>query len=143
MSTNTYIPLMILAALAVYAGFLILKRQTGSSSLNEIEEAHAAEARSAAIQHEAHVAQSDEDLADRLLPSHSEAMIIPLGAPMESEYATFKGSLAEARQWVAAMTLAERAHIAIWTPGHIFTASELLAEASGHEHDPLPPAAAV
>lgn len=139
MSTSTYIPLMILAVMAVYAGFSILRRQTGASSFNEIEEAHAAEARSAAIQHEVQIAQSDEELADRLLPSHAEAMILPLGVPMEREYATFEGALAEVRQRVAAMTVAERAHIAIWTPGHIFGADELLAELPDHEHDPLRP----
>ena len=53
----------------------------------------------------------------------------------------FEGPLSEARQIVATMPIAEREHIAIWTPGHIFTAGELLAEAPGHEHDPLSPAA--
>ena len=71
------------------------------------------------------------------LPSGQEAMIIPIGAPIELGFATFEGSLAEARSRVRAMSHAERAEIAIWTPGHIFTAADLLAEVPGHEHDPL------
>ena len=66
-------------------------------------------------------------------------MIIPLGAPIEAGFATFEGSLADARERVRAMSEDEQASIAIWTPGHIFTADGLLAEVPGHEHDPLPP----
>lgn len=139
MDTSTYAPLIILAAIIVTVIFAGLRRQTGASSRNEIEDAHITDALSASVQHESHIARSDEELADRLLPSHSEAMILPLGLPMASEHATFEGSLAEARERVIAMPVAEREHIAIWTPGHIFTAGELLAEAPGHEHDPLAP----
>ena len=71
------------------------------------------------------------------LPSDREAMIVPLGAPMELGFATFEGTLAEARSRVRAMSEADRKEVAIWTPGHIFTAADLLAEVSGHEHDPL------
>ena len=138
MDTATYAPLIILAVIVITVIFAGLRRVTGASSRNEIENAHIAEAHSAAVQHESHIASSDEDLEDGLLPSHTEAMILPLGLPMESEHATFEGSLSEARQIVTAMTIAEREHIAIWTPGHIFTAGELLAEVPGHEHDPLP-----
>ena len=139
MDTYAYAPLMIIAALAIYAIFSTLRRRTGASSSNEIEEAHIAEAHSAEVQRAAHVAQSDTELADRLLPSHAEAMIMPLGAPMDREYATFEGSLSEVRRQVMSLPIAEREHIAIWTPGHIFTAAGFLAELPDHEHDPLPP----
>lgn len=72
------------------------------------------------------------------LPIDEEAMIVPLGAPIETRCALFVGNLQDARAKVAAMLPAEAAEIAIWTPGHIFTAEELLAEPAGHEHDPLP-----
>lgn len=139
MDTYAYAPLMIIAAIAIYAIFSTLRRQTGASSGNEIEEAHIAEARSAKVKHATHVALSDSDLADRLLPSHAEAMIIPLGAPMDREYATFEGSLSEVRRQVMSLSVTEREQIAIWTPGHIFDAAGLLAELPDHEHDPLPP----
>lgn len=71
------------------------------------------------------------------LPVEEEAMIMPLGAPIEPGCASFVGSLQEARAKVAEMSPAEAADIAIWTPGDIFTAQELLAERAGHEHDPL------
>ena len=64
-------------------------------------------------------------------------MILPTGAPMDSSYALFEGALSSARAKVRAMADAERAEIAIWTPGHIFTADQLLAESPGHEHDPI------
>ena len=64
-------------------------------------------------------------------------MILPTGAPMESRFALFEGSLSEVRSMVRAMTGDEQAEIAVWTPGHIFTAEGLLSEAPGHEHDPL------
>ena len=72
------------------------------------------------------------------LPVEEEAMIVPLGAPMEPGCALFVGGLREARAKVAAMSPDEAAEVAIWTPGHIFTAEQLLAEPAGHEHDPLP-----
>ena len=71
------------------------------------------------------------------LPVDEEAMIVPVGAPMESGCALFVGNLQEARARVAAMSAAEAAEVAIWTPGHIFTALDLLAEIPGHEHDPI------
>lgn len=71
------------------------------------------------------------------LPVDEEAMIVPVGAPMESWCALFVGSLQEARVRVAGMSAAEAAEVAIWTPGHIFTAPELLAETPGQEHDPI------
>jgi hypothetical protein len=71
------------------------------------------------------------------LPIDEEAMIVPVGAPMEPGCALFVGNLQEARARVAAMSSAEAAEIAIWTPGHIFTASDLLSEIAGHEHDPI------
>lgn len=93
MNTGTYVPLIILAAIVITMIFARLWRQTGASSHNERENTHIAEARSRTVQYESHIARTDEELADRLLPSHSEAMILPLGAPMESEYATLRGSL--------------------------------------------------
>jgi len=72
------------------------------------------------------------------LPVDGEAMIVPLGAPMQPSYALFVGGLQEARAKVAAMSPDQAAEIAIWTPGHIFTAEQRLAEPAGHEHDPLP-----
>lgn len=71
------------------------------------------------------------------LPVDEEAMIIPLGAPIESSCSLFVGSLAEARAMVARMSPPEAAEVAIWTPGHIFTVEQLLAEDEGHEHDPI------
>lgn len=71
------------------------------------------------------------------LPVDEEAMILPLGVPVEPGCALFVGSLSEARAQVAEMRPEEAAEIAIWTPGHIFTVEELLREAPGHEHDPL------
>jgi hypothetical protein len=72
------------------------------------------------------------------LPSDEEAMIVPVGAPMEVACALFVGSLSEARAKVTGMSPAQAAEVAIWTPGHVFTAEELLAEPVGHEHDPFP-----
>lgn len=72
------------------------------------------------------------------LPIEDEAMIVPLGAPMDARCALFVGALQEAREIVAAMSPGQATEIAIWTPGHIFTAAQLLAEPAGHEHDPVP-----
>ena len=141
MDTSNFAPLIIIIVIVITMIFAGLRRLSGVSSRSEIENAHISEALSATVQHESRTAKSDEELADRLLPSHCEAMILPLGRPMEREHATFEGTLLEARKIVATMTIAEQAHIAIWTPGHIFTAGELLAEAPGHEHDPLAPLA--
>jgi hypothetical protein len=71
------------------------------------------------------------------LPVDEQAMIVPLGVPIEPSCALFVGGLQEARSRVAAMSRDEAAKIAIWTPGHIFTAKDLLSEVAGHEHDPL------
>ena len=80
---------------------------------------------------------SDAMTAQPSLPSDEEAMVLPIGAPMVSSYALFEGALSDVRAKVQAMADAERAEIAIWTPGHIVTADQLLAELPGHEHDPI------
>lgn len=64
-----------------------------------------------------------------------EARVIPLGEPIEGGEAIFAGSLAHARQFIAALSPAERAAISIWTPGHIWTVAELEAQPPGSEHD--------
>lgn len=66
------------------------------------------------------------------------ARVIPLGEPIEGGEALFEGSLPDARAFVAQLTVAERADVSVWTPGHIFGADELLAEQPGHEHDRQP-----
>jgi hypothetical protein len=65
-----------------------------------------------------------------------EARVIPLGEPIEGGDALFEGSLADARQFLSGLTLGQRDAVSIWTPGHVFAAAELAAEAPGHEHDP-------
>jgi len=64
------------------------------------------------------------------------ARVIPLGQPIDEAEALFEGALDEARRFVADLTPAQRDAVAIWTPGHVFTAAELAAETPGHEHDP-------
>jgi len=65
-----------------------------------------------------------------------EARVIPLGQPIDQGEALFEGSLDEARRFVTELTPAQRDAVAIWTPGHVFTAAEFAAETPGHEHQP-------
>lgn len=137
-------------ATACYALFAFLRRGTRASRRNEAVALEEADKRITEIEREGGVVPgpgkdadgtkslvsvSKADTPEWVLPSRQEAMIVPVGVPMETGYATFEGSLKEARAKIRMMPEAERAGIAIWTPGHIFSANQLLKEAPGHEHD--------
>ena len=65
-----------------------------------------------------------------------EARVLINGEPVAGGAALFAGSLPAARQFVTELSPAQQAEVSVWTPGHVFTVAELLAEPPGHEHDP-------
>jgi hypothetical protein len=64
------------------------------------------------------------------------ARVIPTGEPVEAGSTLFQGTLEDVREFVQTLPADQQAEVAIWTPSHIFTVAELLAERPGHELDP-------
>jgi hypothetical protein len=79
-------------------------------------------------------------IMEDILDPPAEARIIPLGEPIEGGQTIFEGSLIDAHAFLESLSPDQRGEVAIWTPGHVFTAAEFAAERPGHEHDPLTPA---
>lgn len=65
-----------------------------------------------------------------------EARVIPDGEPIEGGAALFEGTLEDARKFVRGLDADQRKEVSVWTPGHVFSVAELLAERPGREHDP-------
>jgi hypothetical protein len=73
---------------------------------------------------------------------NEEVRIYPLGEPIPTGDTIFVGTSLAAREFLQGRSPDDRAQMAVWTLGHIFTPDQFEAEQPGHEHDPVAASAA-